>query len=195
MSDGNLTDEECSFLLKHARETIRAEIWKEHKAAQGSEASKIGPHLEEHRGCFVTLHKAGKLQGCIGLFESNCALWESVGKMAIQAAFNDPRFCELKAREFDKIDIEISVLSPLREVDSAEKIEVGVHGIYITNGSNRGVLLPQVATEHGWDRDTFLEHTCLKAGLAPEAWKKPDTVIEIFTAKVFGEKEPRYECP
>jgi AmmeMemoRadiSam system protein A len=108
--------------------------------------------------------------------------------MALSAAFNDPRFKPLEARELPEVDIEISALTPLRPVSSVEEIEVGRHGIYIIRGPYHGVLLPQVATEYGWDRYTFLDQTCLKAGMAPGCWKMPDTQILVFSAEVFGEK-------
>jgi len=108
--------------------------------------------------------------------------------MAIASGWEDPRFPPLDASELDEIEIEISVLSPLRPA-RPEEIEVGKHGVYITKGFYRGVLLPQVAVEYGWDRETFLAQTCLKAGLHPDAWKEPDTKIEIFSAEVFSEKD------
>jgi len=107
----------------------------------------------------------------------------------LSASLNDPRFPPLTEEELRDIDIEISVLSPLKEIQDVSEIEVGRHGIYITRGYQSGVLLPQVATEYGWDRETFLQHTCQKAGLPPDAWKQEGTKIEIFDAQVFGEKD------
>jgi len=105
--------------------------------------------------------------------------------MAIQAAFHDPRFNALTKEEYDDIEIEISVLSPLKKIDSIDEIQVGTHGIYIEKGFYSGLLLPQVATEYGWDRKTFLEHTCYKAGLPKDAYKEKDTNIYIFSADIF----------
>jgi len=190
MSEEKLTGKERSFLLSHARRTIGQELGVVHfDAPTDADIENIGPHLKEKRGCFVTIHRSGQLRGCIGIFESHSPLWRNVEEMAIQAAFHDPRFPPLSDGEFDKIDIEISVLSPLRKVENVNEIKVGEHGICITRSFNRGVLLPQVATEQCWDRDTFLDHTCLKAGLPPGQWRKPGTIIEAFTAEVFGEKE------
>ena len=109
--------------------------------------------------------------------------------MAWAASKNDPRFNEVEADELDDIDIEISVLSPLRKISDVKEITVGKHGIYIIRGGRRGTLLPQVAVEQGWNRETFLRHTCMKAGLPPDAYKDEGTDIYIYDAVVFGEKE------
>ncbi len=179
-----LTKEERITLLKIAKASIEAEL--------KGEALRLppvsSPGLLEKRGAFVTLHKHGQLRGCIGNFVSQKPLYETVADMALSAAFNDPRFKPVEARELPDIDIEISALTPLTPVSSVEEIEVGKHGIYIMNGPYSGVLLPQVATEYGWDRYTFLDQTCLKAGMMPGCWKMPDTRILVFSAEVFGEK-------
>ncbi len=144
--------------------------------------------LKQKGGAFVTINKNKELRGCIGNFFSDKPLYKTVIEMAISAATQDPRFMPLSEAELDEIDLEISVLSPLEKIDDPSIIEVGKHGIYIVKGVYRGVLLPQVAIEHGWDRETFLEHTCLKAGLPKDAWKK-GVDIYVFTAQVFSEKE------
>jgi hypothetical protein len=141
------------------------------------------------RGAFVTLHKRGSLRGCIGNFMAEGTLAETVREMATAAANSDPRFSPVRAAELPELDLEISVLSPLKECRDVSQIQVGVHGIYIISPRGRGVLLPQVATDQGWDRDTFLDHTCLKAGLQPGCWRDPQTKILIFSAQVFGEKD------
>jgi AmmeMemoRadiSam system protein A len=128
------------------------------------------------------------LRGCIGNIVGRKPLIKTITEMAHAAAFDDPRFPRLKAEEFNLIDIEISVLSPLHRISSITEIQTGVHGIYMTRGFNSGVLLPQVATEQAWDRNKFVKHTCLKAGLPEDAWKDPLTVIEIFSAVIFSEK-------
>jgi AmmeMemoRadiSam system protein A len=110
-----------------------------------------------------------------------------VAEIAAASASKDPRFYPLKEEDLKNFTLEISVLSPLRKIDGFDEIEVGKHGIYLEKGYYRGVLLPQVATEHGWDRETFLRQTCIKAGLPTEAWKSEDTEIYIFSAEVFGE--------
>jgi hypothetical protein len=144
--------------------------------------------LNEICGVFVTLHKKGELRGCIGNIIGTYPLLEGVSRMALASAFEDPRFVALSEREYPEIDIEITVLSPLCQA-SAEKVEVGRHGVFISRGYNKGVLLPQVATEHDMDRETFLSQTCLKAGLHKDCWKDKNTKIETFTGDVFSEKE------
>ncbi|MDI6743358.1 MAG: AmmeMemoRadiSam system protein A, partial [Smithella sp.] len=108
-------------------------------------------------------------------------------EMAVAAAFNDPRFPALKKDELNQLTFEISVLSPLERIRDIHEIEVGRHGLYIVSGYNSGLLLPQVATEYRWDRETFLEQTCYKAGLNPQSWKDPETEIYIFSADYFGD--------
>ncbi len=173
------------FLLKIAREAIRSEL--EGEALALPQVSD--PALLEYRGAFVTLHIRGRLRGCIGVFEARKPLYEIVADMAVSAAFKDPRFRPLTPAEFPEIEIEISALTPLRPIKDVEEIQVGRHGIYIIHGPYRGVLLPQVATEHGWDRATFLDQTCMKAGLYPGCWKHPETRIYVFSAEIFSERE------
>ncbi len=141
--------------------------------------------LKENRGAFVSLHKRGQLRGCIGYIEGRGPLHKTIEEMAEAAAFRDPRFSPVTERELPDLDIEISVLTPLRKLTDVNEIEVGVHGIYIKKGWLSGLLLPQVATEYRWDRETFLEHTCMKAGLPVHAWKEKDTEIYIFSADIF----------
>jgi AmmeMemoRadiSam system protein A len=114
---------------------------------------------------------------------------DTIKEVAQSSAFEDPRFPPLRAEEWDRVHLEISVLSPFEPITDVNRIEVGAHGILIQRGSRSGLLLPQVATEQGWDRDTFISHTCLKAGLPGDAWTWPNTRIEIFSAQVFAEKE------
>ena len=144
-----------------------------------------GPHLKENRGAFVTLNKKGQLRGCIGYIEGHGPLHQTIEEMAEAAAFRDPRFMPVAEKEVPELDIEISVLTPLKRVTEINEIEVGTHGIYIKKGWYSGLLLPQVATEYGWDRKTFLENTCQKAGLAPDTWRDKDTEIYIFSADIF----------
>ncbi len=177
-----LNEAEREELLNIARTSVQSAL--EGKAFDLISSSEA---LKREGGVFVTLHKKGELRGCIGIFESNKALYETVPAMAQSAAFKDPRFSPLQADEMEDVDFEISVLSPLREISDIKEIEIGKHGIYVTKEFNRGVLLPQVATEQGWDLETFLSHTCLKAGLPFDEWKR-GVKIEIFSAQVFGEK-------
>ncbi|NWF92876.1 MAG: AmmeMemoRadiSam system protein A [Syntrophaceae bacterium] len=149
------------------------------------EFSVNAPTLKENRGAFVSIHKKGQLRGCIGYIEGRGPLYKTVEEMAEAAAFRDPRFPPVTEKELKDLNIEISVLTPLRKISDINEIEVGKHGIYIKKGWYSGLLLPQVATENGWDRQTFLEHTCLKAGLPPNAWKDRTTEIYIFSADIF----------
>jgi len=138
------------------------------------------------QGCFVTIKREGKLRGCLGQFTSDRPLHQLVKDMAIAAATRDPRFYPMGCEDLESFEIEISVLSPLKKIESIEEIEVGKHGLYIEKNFYRGVLLPQVAVEHGWDRNTFLSQTCLKAGLDKNDWKE-EADIFIFSAEVFAE--------
>lgn len=146
------------------------------------------PNLNRHCGCFVTIHQFGQLRGCIGNFVSDKPLYELVREMAVAAATQDPRFYPMKKEDLVSFELEISVLSPLIPIESTDDISVGVHGLYIVKGNSRGVLLPQVATEYGWDRETFLRHTCLKAGLPENAWQK-DCMIYRFSAQICKEQQ------
>lgn len=180
-----LNKEERKFLLQLARDTIQARL----KGKTLPACEPVSEILKELRGAFVTLHEHGALRGCIGYVEPIKPLCQTVQEMAVAAAFQDPRFSALRETEYSAIEIEISVMSPLRRVRNVDEIEVGKHGIIIRRGFHSGLLLPQVATEQGWDRGTFLEHTCYKAGLPGDAWNKEDTEIHIFSAEVFSEKE------
>lgn len=180
-----LSNNDKRQLLSIARKSIELRL--KGKALPGfSGGSKI---LNEDRGAFVTLKKHGELRGCIGSFEARGALYKTVEEMALSAAFHDPRFPPLSSDELGEVDIEVSALTPLRRISSIDEIEVGKHGIYIVRGMYRGVLLPQVATQYNWDKITFLEETCHKAGLPGHAWKDDETEIYIFSADIFSERE------
>ncbi len=180
-----LSEQERQRLLQIARQSVEAAAKGERPPPQ--EADLAG--LARQRGAFVTLKAHGQLRGCIGNFQSHSPLHSTVQEMAVAAACQDPRFSPVRPAELDDLDLEISVLSPLREISDVSEIEVGTHGIYIISPRGRGVLLPQVAVEYGWDRDTFLEHTCQKAGLPSGCWREPDVRIMIFSAQIFGEKD------
>jgi AmmeMemoRadiSam system protein A len=150
-------------------------------------AREYGGLLDEPRGAFVSIHAAGALRGCLGRLDVDARLSDTVAELAAVVADSDPRFAPVSIAELPRIDIEISVLTPERDVAAVDEIEVGRHGLIIERGPRRGLLLPQVAVEHAWDRDTFLAHACLKAGLAPEAWRY-GARIQIFEAQVFSEK-------
>lgn len=179
-----LTTEQQRVLLKLARDTITAHL----SGGALPKLPDVQGELALKCGAFVTLHKKGMLRGCIGHMVGMKPLVETVQEMAIAAATEDSRFPSVKTDEMKDIDIEISVLSPMKKITDVSEIQVGVHGIMMSQGWRRGVLLPQVATEQGWDRDTFLTHTCYKAGLSPDAWKSPETTIEIFSAQVFDDR-------
>jgi AmmeMemoRadiSam system protein A len=146
-------------------------------------------NLQRPAGAFVTLHRLGRLRGCVGQLASKEPLISVVAYCAMAAALEDPRFARLTAAELDGIEIEISVLSPLAEV-SPDQIEPGKHGLLISRDGQRGVLLPQVAQEYRWTAERFLEETCVKAGLERDAWKQPGTRVQAFTAEVFSEADP-----
>jgi AmmeMemoRadiSam system protein A len=171
-------------LLELVRETIAAQLHGTSLPAPPLDDSV----LLEPRGAFVTLKIEGALRGCIGRVVGNLPLWLTVRENAIAAAFHDPRFPALTTGELELIAIEISALTPLRVV-SADEIIVGRDGLILERGAARGLLLPQVAVEYGWDRETFLDHTCRKAGLDPGSWRHRDTVISTFSAAVFGDDE------
>ena len=178
-----LSPEEKKILLATARRAITARLSK--RRPDYPEPTEL---LKKKCGAFVTLHKRGKLRGCIGFVVAGKPLIETVAEAAQSSAFGGPRFPALELRELEEIEIEISVLSPMRRIESVEEIRVGVHGIMLRNGFRSGLLLPQVATEYNWDRETFLTHTCHKAGLPGDCWRSPETEIEIFSAVVFAEE-------
>jgi AmmeMemoRadiSam system protein B/AmmeMemoRadiSam system protein A len=180
--DLGLTPEEKSELLKIAQTVVECHCRGETPPKPVVESST----LNEPRGAFVTLHKDGKLRGCIGHIRAQKPLIETIVEMAEAAAFRDPRFPPVTSEELGQLKYEISVLTPLRRIKDVNDIQVGVHGIYMKRGVSSGLLLPQVATEWGWDRTTFLEHTCTKAGLPVDAWKDKKTEIYIFSADVFS---------
>ena len=179
--DLGLTDTEKKTLLNLARTTIQARA-----AGQPLPACKeITQTLNEKRGAFVSLHLRGQLRGCIGFISAVKPLHQTIQEMAIAAGFQDPRFPPVGEHEISDLDIEISVLTPMLEISDIADIEVGRHGIMLVNGGSSGLLLPQVATEYGWGREKFLEHTCMKAGLHPDAWKDERTKIYVFSADIF----------
>lgn len=184
MKEFGLTSEEKKILLQLVREEIESNLLGTNKKiALPNKGGLYDPH-----GAFVTLHKQGRLRGCIGSFSFRQPLHQTVREMAYSAAFKDVRFAPLTADEVSNIDIEISVLSPLRKINHIDEIEIGKHGLYMIKGFNRGVLLPQVATENRWDKFTFLEHTCYKAGFDGDCWRS-GAEFYVFTALIFGEKD------
>jgi AmmeMemoRadiSam system protein A len=149
--------------------------------------------LQRVAGAFVTLHTKGRLRGCVGQLAANDPLISVVAYCAMAAALEDPRFSPMTRDELSGFEIEISVLSPLFEI-SHEQIEAGKHGLMVSCGGRRGVLLPQVAAEHGWSALQLLEATCEKSGLEREAWKQPETRVQAFTAEVFSELDVNFSA-
>jgi AmmeMemoRadiSam system protein A len=172
-------------LLEIARDAVRAAVRGEAVAEPRSD----DPDLTAPCGCFVTLKNHGKLRGCLGQFTSDRPLVELVAEMGKASATSDPRFLAdpVTADELNELDVEISVLSPLKRVDDPLGLRLGTDGIYIKRGFSSGCFLPQVATEAGWSKEQFLSYCCAhKAGLASDAWKDPKTEVFLFTADVFG---------
>lgn len=184
--DQMLTVAEKTALLKLAREAIESRV----NGNRPKDFDAKTASLNQDSGAFVTLHKDGMLRGCIGTFSSPKALYETIMDMAISAATQDPRFMPLEPEELESITIEVSVLTPLKEITDISEVEAGRHGLYIIKGRNRGVLLPQVAIENGFDRQTFLSQTCMKAGLPQDAWRRGATIF-TFEAEVFREEDFR----
>jgi len=180
-----LTADEQDALLSIARNAIETFI----RTGENYIEPREERSLNRRNGCFVTIYKNGELRGCIGNFQSELPLFKEVAEMAVSSATRDPRFYPMKNEDLESYQLEISVLSPLNKVETTDEIEVGTHGIYLEKGYYRGVLLPQVATEYGWDRETFLKQTCIKAGLPTEAWQAEDAEIYVFSAQVFGEQQ------
>jgi AmmeMemoRadiSam system protein A len=172
--------EERSTLLQLAHEAILSSL--ENRQLQSFTPS---PHLSELRGAFTTLYVEGKLRGCVGYPLPIAPLYRTIIETARAAAFDDPRFVPLALGEASGLCVSISVLSPLAPI-RPEEVEIGRHGLLISRGIRRGLLLPQVPVEHGWDRITFLEQACYKAGLPPGAWRE-DVTIEAFTAEIFSD--------
>lgn len=181
---GSLSDDEQKVALRIARNALRAAFDKKEYTPD------IGGYniFNEARGAFVTLRKQDALRGCIGLFEPKMKLSSVIMEMALSAAFEDGRFDPLREEELNGVDIEISVLSPMKKILSPDDIELGKHGVYVSRGERSGVYLPQVAAETGWDKNSFLNSLCIeKAGLEAGCWRDKATELFVFTAQVFKE--------
>lgn len=180
-----LTSDHRRTLLAIARGSIEAVLdGRRHEL----DTARLEEPLRRPAGAFVSLHThGGDLRGCIGSIQPVAPLCHAVSSNAVNAAFRDPRFRPLQRAELDHVHVEISVMSPIQRVLDVSEIEVGVHGLIVSNGSRAGLLLPQVATEYGWDRETFLSQTCRKAGLPSDAWLSESVRLEKFSAEVFGE--------
>lgn len=183
--DHGVTDDEKKVLCNVVKKTLEVVV----NGGSVPKFNNLNGKLGQKWGAFVTLTKKGQLRGCIGHIEGTQPLINTVAEMAKAAALDDPRFQPVRPDELKDIEFEISVLTPIRKIKSINEIVVGRDGIIITRGYNKGLLLPQVATEYKWDRETFLGQTCIKAGLPKNAWKDSNTLIEIFSAEVFSPKE------
>ena len=182
---GGIPEGERADLLALARAAIRTFLHERRELVRGKDFQPIAP---EARGAFVSLHTAGgELRGCIGTILPAGPLDETVARMAVAAAVEDPRFPPVQEQELPGLRIEISSLTVPEKVPDLQAIEIGRHGLIVSQGRRKGLLLPQVAPEWGWDRLELLEHTCRKAGLPPDGWKSPDTTVEWFEAEVWGE--------
>jgi AmmeMemoRadiSam system protein A len=178
------TPEERAVLLSLAHESILS-------ALERREISLTppSPHLEEPRGAFTTIYFHGNLRGCVGYVFPVASLYRTVAETARAAAFEDTRFSPVSLQEAPDLDLSLSILSLLRVI-TPEEVEIGQHGLVVSQGGRRGLLLPQVPVEHQWDRVTFIEQTCRKAGLPLDAWRQGAT-LEAFTAEVFGDREAK----
>jgi AmmeMemoRadiSam system protein A len=181
----DLSDDHRKTLLRIARQSIAAILdgrsidWK---------AEDFDDTLRQPAGAFVTLRtRDGDLRGCIGSIRAVDPLYKAVASSAVSAAFRDPRFPPVRPGELERLELEISVMGPIERVTNVEDIVVGRDGLIISRGGSAGLLLPQVASEYEWDRETFLDQTCIKAGLRRGAWRADDCRIEKFSAIVFGE--------
>ena len=185
MSETRLTDNEKKILLEFARTSIvRAVRKKPLPTTDGFEGS-----LNEPGAAFVTVHVNKELRGCYGFINAVYPLPEAIQDVGVKAALDDPRFDPVRPEELKDMDVEISVLTPPEKISSIEEIQIGVHGLIIESKINRGLLLPHVATEYGWDREQFLDHTALKAGLPPKAWKEKNVILYKFTTDTFSESQ------
>ena len=181
-----LTHQQRKTLLQIARDSIAAAL---EGRRPDLDKYAIDDALRRPSGAFVTLNdQKGELRGCIGSIVPVAPLYHAVSQSAMNAALRDPRFYPVEPEELPTLHLEISVMGPIERVKDPSEIQVGRDGLIVTRGPYAGLLLPQVATDYGWDRETFLEHTCTKAGLPRDAWRSDVTRIERFSAEVFGEE-------
>jgi AmmeMemoRadiSam system protein A len=182
MTSNEYSPSERALLVKLAHEAIESAL--EHRAISLDPPST---HLAEPRGAFTTIYLEGHLRGCVGYVLPVLSLYRAVAETARAAASQDTRFPPVTLEEARQLEVSLSILSPLSPIEP-EQIEIGRHGLVVSLGNHRGLLLPQVPVEHHWDRNTFLEQTCRKAGLPSEAWKSGAT-LESFTAEIFGDSD------
>ena len=180
-----LTSDQRAELLAIARWAIRERV----RGLGSTAGPSRDPRLQAAGAAFVTITRQGQLRGCIGYVDPVKPLTEAVAHSAAAAATADPRFPAVTPEELAHLEIEISVLSPLRRIDDPAQVQVGTHGLYISQSDRHGLLLPQVATDFGWDRETFLRQTCLQAGLPGDAWRH-GAEIQVFSADHFTDHAP-----
>ena len=179
-----LSEGERRTLLAEARHAVTTEVTGEgHRlTTDPATVSRSG------QGAFVTLRIDGALRGCIGHVDTSRPLLETVRRVAAAAAMEDPRFPPVEGDELSALVIEVSVLGPLAPCPGPDGVEIGRHGVVVEQGERRGLLLPQVAVEQGWDADTFVAAVCAKAGLSPQAWRRAAS-LQVFEAEVFSEDD------
>ena len=173
--------DEQQHLLTLARRALEAKV-------RGTAPPSVETDAADPRhGAFVSIFWRGELRGCLGRLQTSLPIRRIVFQLAQAVADSDPRFDKVTLSELEEIGFEVSILSREREISSVDEVVVGRHGLIVEQGSSRGLLLPQVPVEQGWDRDTFLDHTCIKAGLAADAWRRGARIF-VFEAQVFGER-------
>lgn len=192
--DALLSEEEQQLLLRIAQDSLEA--YAEEQRRVEIEDYPLTPFLRRKCGAFVTLHKKGRLRGCIGYTKSLVPIAQTVAENAVNAGFSDPRFPPVAPNELADIDIEISALlpgeeegSPFIAVKDVSEIRIGRDGLYLEHAGGRGagLLLPQVPVEQGWDLDAYLKGICMKAGAPDDAWRATSSNLYRFRAQVFGE--------
>jgi AmmeMemoRadiSam system protein A len=187
VSQPGISAEGRRMLLAHARRTLEAAVRGQGASAGGPTA--IPPALRVPRGAFVTLTEHGELRGCMGRLDFERPLWDNVTLAAVSAALDDPRFAPVQVGELPLLGLEVSVLEPPEDLPDVSRFDPMIHGIIIEQGGRRGLLLPQVARERGWDARTTLENVCWKAGLPTDAWMSPRSQLMVFRAEVFSEDD------
>jgi len=179
-----LSETDRKSILELARQAVVEAVTQKRLPPEIPKNDLFGPHC----GVFVTLHVDGKLRGCIGVIQPKESLGENIARCAVSAALEDPRFTPMQPEELPKLEIEVSLLSPLQRIQP-DQIEIGKHGLLMEQGFRRGLLLPQVAVEHRLGREEFLRETCHKAGLPEDAWKAPGTRIYGFTCEIVTQEK------
>jgi AmmeMemoRadiSam system protein A len=177
------TPDDQQRLLTIARQALEARVRR-----QPEPARETGGALDTPCGAFVSVHRLLELRGCLGRLDGDWPISRVVAHLGRAVADSDPRFQPVALDELAALSIEISALGPERTIHSIRDVEIGRHGVIVEHGPRRGLLLPQVATDHAWDAETFLHHACLKAGLPPEAWRR-GACVAVFEAQVFGERD------